>query len=389
MKYILILLCFFPGSYLSNFQLKLLQIKKTQDYKWQLIVEDISKYNKQRSIFDNHPDSISQEQLECQLLKIRDGGKTYWHSYPNTGNSVEWLLWTIQNPPSYFDFSTKEKDIRRFSKWQNEYRKIKEQYFAQSDSLNEDDILRKKCWFDLLELEGKLQIEKVLYSEIGNKISISNYVTEFKRLGGEVTGTDFLLPYLRLLEFVCVNNNELGVHMDDVFVLLKEIRSLNLEDVTSWVNQKEQFLNLSQTPVDWKFETIGGDTVSLMKYKGKVVLIDFWSVYCGSCISFMPAIKRVYDQMKHLGFEVISVSVDKNKEKPRILEIEKRFSLTWPLSILANSLEYKTIWQDNGFISVPQLLLFNKEGYLVATNVDLLSEPRLRNIIKRYVQQEQ
>ncbi len=55
---------------------------------------------------------------------------------------------------------------------------------------------------------------------------------------------------------------------------------------------------------------------SLEKYKGKLLILDFWATWCGSCISKFPLIANL--QKTHSDFSILLVSklkTDKNIEK--------------------------------------------------------------------------
>ena len=52
--------------------------------------------------------------------------------------------------------------------------------------------------------------------------------------------------------------------------------------------------------------------ISLADYRGKVVLLDFWAVWCGPCLGEIPRIKAVYEEYYDKGFDVIGVSFDED-----------------------------------------------------------------------------
>ena len=57
-----------------------------------------------------------------------------------------------------------------------------------------------------------------------------------------------------------------------------------------------------------------GDTVDLKSLKGKVVLLSFWATYCETCVQQNLELKKIYNQFKNKGFEVMQVSFDNNEE---------------------------------------------------------------------------
>ena len=58
---------------------------------------------------------------------------------------------------------------------------------------------------------------------------------------------------------------------------------------------------------------LDGTPISLADYRGKVVLLDFWAVWCGPCLGEIPRIKAVYEKYHAQGFDVIGVSLDEDE----------------------------------------------------------------------------
>ncbi|HVF15957.1 MAG TPA: TlpA disulfide reductase family protein, partial [Steroidobacteraceae bacterium] len=53
-----------------------------------------------------------------------------------------------------------------------------------------------------------------------------------------------------------------------------------------------------------------GDTVTLDKLKGQVVMINFWASWCGPCRTEMPLLDQMYKRYSPLGFTLIGVNVE-------------------------------------------------------------------------------
>jgi len=43
--------------------------------------------------------------------------------------------------------------------------------------------------------------------------------------------------------------------------------------------------------------TIDGDGLKLSDYRGKYVLLDFWSTSCGPCLKDLPEMRRLYNEL--------------------------------------------------------------------------------------------
>ncbi len=97
----------------------------------------------------------------------------------------------------------------------------------------------------------------------------------------------------------------------------------------------------------------------------ELTLLDFWASWCGPCRRENPNVVAVYNEFKNDGFTVFGVSLD--KEKDDWLKGISDDNLTWThVSDLA--------YWDNAAAkiyavsSIPQNLLINKKGEIVAKN---------------------
>jgi peroxiredoxin len=106
--------------------------------------------------------------------------------------------------------------------------------------------------------------------------------------------------------------------------------------------------------------------LSLSSLRGKIVLIDFWASWCGPCRKEMPNVKRCYEKYKNKGFEILGVSLD--KDRAEWLEAISKDGLTWPQ---VSDLKF---WQSEAVQtyavqSIPYTVLIDKAGKIIATDL--------------------
>ncbi len=57
------------------------------------------------------------------------------------------------------------------------------------------------------------------------------------------------------------------------------------------------------------FVTIQGEKVSTQSLRGKVVLVNFWSTSCVTCVEEMPKMVRTYNKYRDRGLETVAVAM--------------------------------------------------------------------------------
>src|SRR5712692_187560 len=61
-----------------------------------------------------------------------------------------------------------------------------------------------------------------------------------------------------------------------------------------------------------KFKDLDGNDVTLAKYKGTVVLVDFWATWCEPCYVEIPWLIEMQQKYAAKGFTVLGVSMDED-----------------------------------------------------------------------------
>ena len=79
---------------------------------------------------------------------------------------------------------------------------------------------------------------------------------------------------------------------------------------------------------EFHVKDLNGEDLSLEKYRGKIVLLNFWATWCPFCRDETPHLKRAYEKFKNEGFEIIGISLDASKGN--LLRYIKEEDIAWP-----------------------------------------------------------
>ena len=66
---------------------------------------------------------------------------------------------------------------------------------------------------------------------------------------------------------------------------------------------------------DFTLHLAGKKKLKLSQLQGNVVMINFWASWCGPCRQEMPLMDELYSQYKDLGFTILAVNVDENRDE--------------------------------------------------------------------------
>lgn len=114
---------------------------------------------------------------------------------------------------------------------------------------------------------------------------------------------------------------------------------------------------------DFTIDDPDGNPIALSSFHGKYVLVDFWASWCQPCMMELPNVIEQYKNYKEKGFEIVGVSLDRNRED-------------WVKTIEAKEMTWAQGWDSEGAIatkygvnSIPHTVLLDKEGKIIAMDL--------------------
>jgi thiol-disulfide isomerase/thioredoxin len=126
-------------------------------------------------------------------------------------------------------------------------------------------------------------------------------------------------------------------------------------------------LQLPGKPLRFDGATLDGSRLDWSKYRGKVVLVDFWATSCEPCRAELAEIRKYYNLYHARGFEVISVSLDEDRAVLEQFLSETRYP--WKVIRDQSDDPRKSLHTYYGILGIPATILVGNNGRVVAVNL--------------------
>jgi thiol-disulfide isomerase/thioredoxin len=143
----------------------------------------------------------------------------------------------------------------------------------------------------------------------------------------------------------------------------------NIDKMLGMLEQQKASMKL-QAPLkpgvvfpDFNEKDLAGEPLSIAKFKGKVVLVDFWATWCGPCRGELPNVVAAYNKYHDKGFEIIGISLDQDENE--LQSFIKQNGVVWPQYFDGKGWNSK-LGQKYGINSIPMTFLLDQEGRIVA-----------------------
>jgi peroxiredoxin len=116
-----------------------------------------------------------------------------------------------------------------------------------------------------------------------------------------------------------------------------------------------------------KGPALQGGTVDLAQYRGRVVLVHYWSTETPSCQADHEELLDLYAKYGGRKFDVIGVNLDAKREAAA--EYLKKTRLPWKQLYEPGGLFDSRLATEMGIIQLPQMILVDAKGQVVSANI--------------------
>jgi thiol-disulfide isomerase/thioredoxin len=233
-----------------------------------------------------------------------------------------------------------------------------------------------------VDTEMKALVEKIQAKLKGEKKTEADLADEIKEFDAilakhkdEKTDEVAQVLYMKAMLYLQVfDNTEKGIQLiEELKKAFPDSKSgKNADDIIKSIKQQEESKKVQQALVegskfpDFEEKDLAGNPLSIAKYKGKVLLVDFWATWCGPCVAELPNVLRAYEKHHKEGFDIVGISLDKEEQK--LKDFIKARNMPWAQYFDGKGWQSK-LGGKYGVNSIPMTYLLDGEGKIIGKNL--------------------
>ncbi len=135
---------------------------------------------------------------------------------------------------------------------------------------------------------------------------------------------------------------------------------------------------------------INRDTINVSSFRGKWLVIDYWSYGCKPCIEEFPTINRLYESVDHSKLEIINVFVGKDQNKWE--KALKKYDINYPsfhggwiLHNPALAMNFQLTENKEIMTQTPQYVLIDPGGKIVNKALPKPSDQAFHMLLSNHI----
>ncbi len=109
---------------------------------------------------------------------------------------------------------------------------------------------------------------------------------------------------------------------------------------------------------DFTLKSHSGENIKLSELRGDVVMINFWASWCVPCLQEMPALEKIHQRYKDLGFTLLGVNVEQDISEAKAYL--KKVNVSFPILFDLNN-QVSNEYEISG---MPTTYLVDRDGNL-------------------------
>lgn len=312
---------------------------------------------------DSDTSFVKNKQVQFSLSKMVTEWQTFFITYKGEEKRFDALL--FHNAKSDINLVV-DKEFSSSTITGDTIATEQNEFFKGLAPLTKEHKLLKKQLSETADSVIQQRIKREIYSLVKRD---SIYITEWVKKNNK---SPFSVAVIRLF----IDKSNILKALDTVAVncfsnILPEAKENNreafiLQREFAMYNDIHSAVPINSIAPEFMIKDTAGNSITLKKFKGKWLLIDFWASWCVPCRKNNPLLREFFQQYHNKGLEVLSISVDTKSELWKAAIIKD--NMTWHQGSDLSG-EDSGVGKTYQIVGVPHYFLISPEGRIITKSL--------------------
>lgn len=125
---------------------------------------------------------------------------------------------------------------------------------------------------------------------------------------------------------------------------------------------------VGKTAPDFALRLLDGRMVALSDFRGKPVLLNFWTTWCPACRVEMPYLESVFQREKEQGLTILAVDIEEIRDT--VVQFTRQYGLSFPVALDTSG----DVARQYRVSTLPTTFLIDKEGTIRLVKIGAFSD---------------
>jgi thiol-disulfide isomerase/thioredoxin len=128
-----------------------------------------------------------------------------------------------------------------------------------------------------------------------------------------------------------------------------------------------------------RFADLQGGAPTLERWRGQVLVVNFWATWCAPCREEIPVFVRLQDRHGSRGLQFVGVAFD---QPDKVAEFAREFRINYPLLLGGTDIMELMREAGNRAGVLPYTLVIDRQGNVTSREPGGLKESKLESLVQ-------
>jgi len=162
---------------------------------------------------------------------------------------------------------------------------------------------------------------------------------------------------------------------------LTPMSETNLDNPADSNFSQTRFMGIStgQPAPDFTLTSLNDEQMTLSDFRGRPILINFWTTWCAPCRAEMPELERAYKVYADDGLVILAVNLTQQDALEDVQTFVEEFQITFPVLLDEESYVAQDLYR---LVGLPMSVFVNSDGNITRIHMGALSNEQIEVFIE-------